>query len=515
MTDVWAYLRSLSQEELAARLDQMPLAEQQELLALLEQERAQDLRAKVQLPPLYPLQQEIKDGAARFNVICIGRRAGKTYLCTHLALETALRGYPAGWFVPEHKDALEVWAELTRRLKPIATKINASEKRIELPNRGLIEVWTMENNPDAGRSRKYKTVIVDEAAKAPLLKAAWQEAIRPTLTDYSGDAWFPSTPKGLNYFYELFQAGVDPLQPLWKSWQLPSEVNPYLPPGEIEIARADLPELVFKQEYLAEFITSDGAVFRNVEFVLTARPTLPADHRGHIIVAGVDLAQLHDFTAISIYCCTCNQEVALERWNQLGWALQRGRLLNILIKWGVQYALIELNSIGSPNFEALHELAPPTIRVAAFKTSAQSKPPLVQQAALAIERAAVSFLSDPVAKFELLAFECNVTAHGYPQYSAPEGQHDDTVIARCLALEAKRRNPLPPKGIKERAAQRFQREVDVSAQRVGQTESAQFPLNPDEQFRYDIAKQDLLDQYTRELEEDEMSAWERSWKDLC
>src|SRR5262245_45648557 len=93
---------------------------------------------QVALPPLYAAQQQIKAEAARFNVLDIGRRAGKTYLGQHLALETAIAGHPVGWFAPNYKYLLEVWQALTRALRPIATKINATERRIELGNGGLI-----------------------------------------------------------------------------------------------------------------------------------------------------------------------------------------------------------------------------------------------------------------------------------------------------------------------------------------------------------------------------------------
>ena len=420
--------------------------------AARDRELAESNTIHIDLPTLYPLQQRIKAEARRFNVPCIGRRAGKTYLCTHLALETASEGHPVGWFVPDYKVALEVWRDIARPLKGIATKQNATERRIELPNGGVIEVWTLENE-DAGRGRKYKRVIVDEAAMAPRLEVAWERAISPTLTDLMGDAWFPSTPKGLNYYYTLFQRGADPLKPDWISWQLPSAVNPFLPPSEIERSREDLPELVFKQEYLAEFISSDGAVFRNIDACLTARETTPREHVGHLVVAGVDLAQKHDFTAVSIYCCTCNTELALERWNQLGWSLQRGRLMNLLVKWGVDSCLIELNSIGQPNFEAMLELMPDTIMLAGFETTARTKPVLIRQAMLAFERQDCAFLPDPVARHEMIAYECEISATGHPKYGAPEGGFDDTVIARCLAIEAKARNPLPAPTVEERYEQ--------------------------------------------------------------
>lgn len=356
--------------------------------------------------------------------------------------------------MPDYKVAGEVWREISQILKPVAVKSNATERRIELPNGGVIEVWTLENE-DAGRGRKYKRVIVDEAAMAPYLEAAWERAISPTLIDMRGDAWFPSTPKGLNFYYNLFQRGLDPAKPDWKCWQLPSSVNPFLPPEEIEREREGKTELDFKQEYLAEFISSDGAVFRNVDACLVAPVTTPETHAGHVKVAGVDLAQKHDFTAVSGYCVNCESEIFLDRWNKVGWESQRGRLLNLLIKWGVSYCLIELNSVGQPNFEALVDLAPSTLYLSGFETTAKTKPPLIRQLELAFERQDCAFLPDDVARMELLAYESTIMPSGYVRYSAPEGHHDDTVIARCLAYEARKRNPLPPPGRSEEISRRL------------------------------------------------------------
>lgn len=392
----------------------------------------------IDLPALYATQQQIKDEGKRFNVLDIGRRAGKTFLGVHLAVETAADGEPVGWFAPTYKYVLEVWRDLQRPLHAIRGKcrINATERRIELPNGGLIEVWTLENE-DAGRGRKYKRAIVDEAAMVPKLKSSWEESIRPTLTDLQGDAWFLSTPKGLNYFYDLFQRGQDPLtHPDWQSWQLPSSVNPFLPTTEIEAIRAELPELAFKQEILAEFLTGDGAVFRNVDACLTAQETTPEQHKGHLLVAGVDWAKLHDFTAISVICCTCRAEVTLDRFNQIGWAFQRARVLSLLNVWGVRFVLVETNSIGSPNLEALEQHARKDCLVSGFETTARSKPELIQSLALCIERKEIALLPEPTARHELVAYEATVTESGHTRYGAPEGQWDDTVIARALAWRA-------------------------------------------------------------------------------
>jgi hypothetical protein len=75
--------------------------------------------------------------------------------------------------------------------------------------------------------------------------------------------------------------------------------------------------------------------------------------------------------------------------------------------------------------------------VRAFATTAASKPPLIENLALTLERSEVLFLSEPIARAELEAFEMRVSANtGRPTYSAPEGVHDDTVIARALMVQA-------------------------------------------------------------------------------
>ncbi len=403
---------------------------------------------------LYPKQAQIKSEARRFNVLDVGRRAGKTHLGMHLALETACAGDPVGWFSPGYKYLLEVWQTLTRLLRPVSDKINATERRIELNNGGVVECWTLDNNDDPGRSRKYKRAIVDEAAIAPNLKSAWEEAIRATLADLEGDAWFLSTPKGLNYFFDLFKRGQDSAaHPDWRSWQMPSSVNPFLPATEIEAARLELPEMTFRQEFLAEFLSGEGAVFRNVDACMNALATRPEDHRGHYLCAGVDWGRSHDFTAISVLCCHCEQEVKLDRFNQIGWDFQRQRLLSTIEAWRVSHTVVETNSIGGPNLEALRQIMNLKQVLQGFEMTSKSKAPLIQSLALAFERERCQWLPDAVAKHELIAYEATITESGFTKYGAPEGGWDDTVIARALAWKAAKHKipyPLPDEQREER-----------------------------------------------------------------
>lgn len=221
----------------------------------------------VHLPRRHPTQTQVIREARRFNVLCNGRRWGKTTLGIDLLTahpSGALDGHPVAWFAPNSKLFDEVWRETTRRLAPAITRADSQKNRIDLITGGSIDFWTLHNTDDPGRGRAYKRIFIDEAAIVPThrLEAQWNEAIRPTLTDYAGEAWFASTPKGLNYYQALYQRGQDPSWGDWASWQLPTSTNPHIPPTEIEAARLELDDATFRQEYLAEFIHEFGAIFK-------------------------------------------------------------------------------------------------------------------------------------------------------------------------------------------------------------------------------------------------------------
>jgi hypothetical protein len=219
------------------------------------------LQALVKRLELHEGQQVIVSGARRFNVVACGRRFGKTRLGIDRAIETALDGYPVAWFSPTYKMLADAWRELKNIAAPLNPKINEAQHRLELADlgasqwgeTGLIDMWSLDS-PDRARGRKYKRAIIDEAAMVGGLGDAWQHVIRPMLSDLRGDAWFLSTPRGHNFFWELYCKGQDRLQQEWGAWRMPTSANPFIPKSEIEDARLMLPEMVFGQEYLAEFI---------------------------------------------------------------------------------------------------------------------------------------------------------------------------------------------------------------------------------------------------------------------
>lgn len=379
-------------------------------------------------------QKKILDIASRFNVVSCGRRFGKTQMALMRSLPALMEGKPIAYFAPTYKMLTEFWRDAENMYRPVLKKggVNKAEHRFELITGGSFQMWSLDS-AETVRGRKYALALIDEAAMVPDLENAWNAVIRPTLTDYEGGADFYSTPKGLNFFHSLFTRGQDEAFTDWAAFHFPTSANPYIKQSEIDAAQNELPADVFRQEYLAEFIQGEGAVFRNITANLTNEETTPEQHKGHSMVAGVDWGQVNDFTVISIGCKTCKKEVELDRFNKIDWHFQRERLKQKFDKWGVRDSLVEVNSIGGPNFE---ELARTGVPVRAFNTTAQSKPEIIQSLALCLEKEEVKFLDVSVATRELEAYEAKrSTTTGRTSYSAPAGFHDDTVIARALMRE--------------------------------------------------------------------------------
>lgn len=369
--------------------------------------------------------------AKRYNVAACGRRFGKSTLAIELLSRPALEAQPVAYFSPTYKLLIEVWRLLETTLQPVISRSNATERRIELLTGGVIECWSMDN-PDAGRSRRYARAVIDEAGLVADLGERWQAAIRPTLADLRGDAWLMGTPKGRNFFWECYQRGLDTTQPDWMSWQKPTSANPHIHPDEITAMRDELTERRFNQEILAQFLDDAGGVFRGVLACATA-PSGAEPAPGHRYIIGCDWGKSNDYTVFAVLDTTTKTLVALDRTNKVDYAVQRGRLQALCDRWKPDAVIAESNSMGEPIIEALHRSGLP---VRGFTTTNATKAVIIEALALAFERREITIVNDPVLLAELQAYEASKLPSGLTRYSAPEGMHDDTVMALAMAWSA-------------------------------------------------------------------------------
>ena len=378
------------------------------------------------LPDLYPAQSIIRASQARFRVAACGRRFGKTQTGKHIILERALDGGRCWWLAPTYLMASAVWRELVNVLREVRPKINRSERYIELPGGGFIAVRST-HNEDSLRGEGLDFAVLDEAAF--MSNNVWPAIVRPMLLESQGSALFLSTPYGRNWFWDIYGLGLNTNEPEWESFHFTSADNPQISDSDLETIRRNTPERTYREEYLAEFLEDSGVVFRNVRAAATAPMNAVYDPT-HSYVFGVDWGRDIDSTAIAVIDSTTKQMVALDHFTGIGWALQRGRLANLAAVWKPLVIWAESNSIGAPNIEALQSEGLP---VRPFQTTAQSKKPLIENLALAIERQDVALLPDDTLIHELVAYELERLPSGMMRYSAPPGKHDDTVIALALA----------------------------------------------------------------------------------
>lgn len=385
---------------------------------------------------LHPGQLRVLQHARRFNTVACGRRWGKTTLGLMLAWagrRTALRtGFDVAWAAPNYKLLDDAWRMAKRLYRPFIVRTDAQQHRVELSTGAALDFWTLEDE-DAGRGRKYGLLIVDEAAMARHLEAAWNAALSPTLTDHAGGAWFFSTPKGRNHFWALTQEAQRNSE--WAHHHAPSSENPHLPGAEIERQRVRLPERIFAQEYMAQFLEDGGGVFRRVTAAvdsdLSVEPHLArAVGDGRAYVIGVDWGRHEDFTVLTVVDARARAVVAVDRFTQIDYAVQMARLQALHQRFPQAQILAESNSMGGPLIEHLQRSRLP---VRSFQTTAASKAAAVEALALAFEQGSIRIPPVQWLIDELLAFDQERLPSGAMRYGAPKGGHDDGVMSLAIA----------------------------------------------------------------------------------
>ena len=391
----------------------------------------------VNLPKPHEKQAEIRASAARRRVICAGRRCGKTTIVALMAVESMLAGRRILEAAPTADQTNVFWERCKRAMVELIAAgyvyKNETERILEMPGgAGRIRTKTAWD-ADSLRGDYADLLILDEYSL--MNPNAWDEVGAPMLLDNDGDAIFIFTPKRKNHAFHTYVRAQSDTTGRWAAWHGTSYDNPYLSQEALAEITADMTEEAYRQEIMAEFLDNEGAVFRNLAANMTAELTEPLAHKGHKMVLGVDWGKYQDFTAISVICANCRQEVAKDRFNVVDYVLQRQRLVSLARKWGVTIVIPESNSMGEPIIEELRrDAAIGNAAIRPFATTSVSKPPLIESLVLAFEREECRWIDDPVWTAELEAYEVQYGGtSNRPRYGAPEGIHDDTVMARALA----------------------------------------------------------------------------------
>jgi hypothetical protein len=352
-------------------------------------------------------------------------------------IRPALEGFPTALFCPTYKIAGDCWRGLKETMRLAIRESSEQDRRFVLCGGGSLEVWSLADNPDAGRGRSYRCCVIDEAAQIPNLQHAWEQSIRPMLADHRGDCWFLSSPRGVNnYFHGLYQRGQSVFAANWKSWRMATSTNPFISAEEVEDMKSDLSEMAYQQEILAAFVSWEGAVFRRI---MDAIMTGPA--QGKVIVVACDWAKASDFTVF--VALTDRGEVAgIDRFRQVDYVQQHSRLRAFWQKHGCPPIWSERNAMGG----AINDyLRADHLPVTDWDTNSASKQQMIGALQMAFESGAISIPNDAQLIAELQSFEGVPSPSGMMRYGAPAGLHDDMVIALAIAWAAVGETRRPPK----------------------------------------------------------------------
>jgi len=212
---------------------------------------------------LLPWQQEVFADQTRFKVVAAGRRCGKSRLAATTLLIEGLR-CPAGsavlYVAPTNGQARQIiWNVLLDLGREVIAGSHVNNQDITLINGATIYVRGADR-PDTLRGVSLTYAVLDEVAD--IKPEAWEQVIRASLSDKKGRGLFIGTPKGRNWFFDLFKLGQSGQDEDWKSWHFTTKDNPLIDPKEVESAKKTLSTFAFKQEYMASFDNAGSDVFK-------------------------------------------------------------------------------------------------------------------------------------------------------------------------------------------------------------------------------------------------------------
>jgi hypothetical protein len=378
------------------------------------------------------------DENLKYIICTTGRQFGKTFLAMNILLKWALEdnGSVSMFVAPVYSQSKKVFSELVSAIagSGLTLSVNKSELFISFINGSIIYFRSGERE-DSLRGYTLDYLILDEAAYQR--EGVWKTVLRPTVLVKGKKVLFISTPKGKNWFYEIANRGYSNDFPQYTTYHATSFDTPFISKEELDEAKLSLPENIYKQEILAEFLEDGGEVFSNLNFICSLDQYRKFEV-GQRYYAGLDFGRQNDYTVLTII--NSNGElVDFYRGRQKSWEVIVSELLSHLQKYKPQ-VYCEVNSMGDVLYENLKKKYS---MIEPFVTNQESKINLIEDMILAFNEAKI-LLPTPQLNPDLYR-ELSTFSYEYSpktrkvRYSAPSGMHDDCVISLALANHAMKR----------------------------------------------------------------------------
>ena len=350
---------------------------------------------KLELPELHKGQLAVKDAPTRFMMLRAGRRYGKTLFAAAVAAEMLRDGQRMLYVAPQKDQTSEFW-RYVKMFVPSGARITDNPRRAWTESGGEIKALSSWNG-DGIRGSFADLVILDEAQlQSP---SVVEEVVMPMLLDTDGRLWLTFTPPSLDSLSSARSEDKTWINRYWKErenhpdWTVvsaPTSDNPIMTERKIEALRANMSELRFRIEVLAEPIDDvPGALWRREdirycmhvgrhdrsELLQVVIGVDPAGGRGHtgIVVVGSDVD--HNLFVLDDY------SVSSESNSPDEWASAISHAYHF---WGADYVVVERNYGGDMAYHTL-QMADSSMQIVET-TSSRNKYVRAEPIALYYER---------------------------------------------------------------------------------------------------------------------------------
>jgi hypothetical protein len=255
----------------------------------------------------------------------------------------------------------------------------------------------------------------------------WEEVLQPTVLVKGKKVVFISTPRGKRMMYKLSLLRHNDER--YKYFQFSSYDNPMIDAREIDSIRETVPDHIFRQEYLAEFIDGASGLFKNV------RESVKQATASGTLYGGLDIGRADDYTVLTIGTKD-GGVLHVERWRHDEWTRIIDKVALVISKYRAN-VYVEVNNQGDVFFELLKMKVGNLVQP--YTTTSKTKPIMIEDLAVSFEQLELSLPNEEYLIDELEAFTYvfDVKTRNV-KYSAPEGIHDDTVISLALYNQARK-----------------------------------------------------------------------------
>lgn len=375
-------------------------------------------------------QIELYKTKGRFCVFATGRQFGKTTIVLLRLFVRAISKKGVYWWVsPTYQQCRVVFRRFLENYSKFLTYVNRSVFECVLLNGSIVQFRSGESKENL-RGESLNGVAIDEAAL--LHPEFFDSLIRPMLTATNGWADIISTPRGKNWFHDLFMYAMTDKN-VYNCFHATSYESPFITKQELEAIKARTPDILFRQEYLAEFVDDSGYVFQNVKELAVGK--FEPYNEDSFYVAGLDLARLQDYTVLTIFKVENDiyYLVDMLRFNNISWTSQAQRIVERLKKYGNPFCYTDATGLGDPVVEILKKQG---AKIRDVRITAFIKSQMIENMMLIFEQKRIIYPHIPEIISELLTFAAVKTNSNNVVYGAPAGYHDDIVMSIALALRA-------------------------------------------------------------------------------